>query len=78
MDGDAQCLQTATLSVCICVFICFSGQYWSSLKPSMGTVGMSFLGAQRKECEETDTVNAMASLSVGVLTSKRWVQLKEV
>uniref|UniRef100_A0A673KFX0 Histone deacetylase n=1 Tax=Sinocyclocheilus rhinocerous TaxID=307959 RepID=A0A673KFX0_9TELE len=46
-------------------------QYWSSLKPLMGTVGMSFLGAQRKDCEETDTVNAMASLSVGVLTNKR-------
>ncbi|XP_057219343.1 histone deacetylase 7 isoform X2 [Triplophysa rosa] len=45
-------------------------QYWSSLKPLMGTVGMSFLGAQRKDCEETDTVNAMASLSVGVLASK--------
>lgn len=45
-------------------------QYWSSLKPMMGTVGMSFLGSQRKDCEETDTVNAMASLSVGVLTSK--------
>ncbi|XP_051517905.1 histone deacetylase 7-like isoform X1 [Myxocyprinus asiaticus] len=45
-------------------------QYWSSLKPLMSTVGMSFLGAQRKDCEETDTVNAMASLSVGVMTSK--------
>uniref|UniRef100_A0A673KE10 histone deacetylase n=1 Tax=Sinocyclocheilus rhinocerous TaxID=307959 RepID=A0A673KE10_9TELE len=51
--------------------ISVSGQYWSSLKPLMGTVGMSFLGAQRKDCEETDTVNAMASLSVGVLTNKR-------
>uniref|UniRef100_A0A673KJ82 Histone deacetylase n=1 Tax=Sinocyclocheilus rhinocerous TaxID=307959 RepID=A0A673KJ82_9TELE len=50
--------------------ISVSGQYWSSLKPLMGTVGMSFLGAQRKDCEETDTVNAMASLSVGVLTNK--------
>lgn len=45
-------------------------QYWSCLKQLVGTVGMSFLGAQRKDCEETDTVNAMASLSVGVLTSK--------
>uniref|UniRef100_A0A8C2DES9 Histone deacetylase n=1 Tax=Cyprinus carpio TaxID=7962 RepID=A0A8C2DES9_CYPCA len=33
----------------------------------------SFLGAQRKDCEETDTVNAMASLSVGVLTNKSLV-----
>ncbi|XP_059383254.1 histone deacetylase 7-like [Carassius carassius] len=48
-------------------------QYWSSLKPLMGTVGLSFLGAQRKDCEETDTVNAMASLSVGVLTNKSLV-----
>uniref|UniRef100_A0A8C2D7Z8 histone deacetylase n=1 Tax=Cyprinus carpio TaxID=7962 RepID=A0A8C2D7Z8_CYPCA len=53
--------------------ISVSGQYWSSLKPLMGTVGQSFLGAQRKDCEETDTVNAMASLSVGVLTNKSLV-----
>ncbi|XP_059397049.1 histone deacetylase 7-like isoform X1 [Carassius carassius] len=45
-------------------------QYWSSLKPLMDKVGMSFLSAQRKDCEETDTVNAMASLSVGVLANK--------
>lgn len=51
--------------------ISVSGQYWSSLKPLVGTEGMSFLGAQRKDCEEMDTVNAMASLSVGVLTNKR-------
>ncbi|XP_065142539.1 histone deacetylase 7 isoform X1 [Paramisgurnus dabryanus] len=43
-------------------------QYWSSVKSLMGTVGMSFLSAQSKDCEETDTVNAMASLSVAVLT----------
>lgn len=48
-------------------------QYWSSLKPLMGTVGMSFLGAQRKDYEEADTVNAMASLSVGVLTNRSLV-----
>uniref|UniRef100_A0A672PSI8 Histone deacetylase n=1 Tax=Sinocyclocheilus grahami TaxID=75366 RepID=A0A672PSI8_SINGR len=45
-------------------------QIQSECLPLMGTVGMSFLGAQRKDCEETDTVNAMASLSVGVLTNK--------
>lgn len=54
-----------------------SGQYWSSLKPLVSTVSMSFLGAQRKDCEETDTVNAMASLSVGVLTNKRCVLMKK-
>uniref|UniRef100_A0A8C1UBF2 Histone deacetylase n=1 Tax=Cyprinus carpio TaxID=7962 RepID=A0A8C1UBF2_CYPCA len=48
-------------------------QYWSSLKPLVGTEGMSFLGAQRKDCEEMDTVNAMASLSVGVLANKSLV-----
>lgn len=48
-------------------------QYWSSLKPLVGKEGMSFLGAQRKDCEEMDTVNAMASLSVGVLANKSLV-----
>ncbi|XP_036448000.1 histone deacetylase 7 [Colossoma macropomum] len=45
-------------------------QYWSCLKPLMGSVGLSFLGAQKGDCEETDAVKALASLSVGVLTSK--------
>ncbi|TRY81901.1 hypothetical protein DNTS_034455, partial [Danionella cerebrum] len=44
-------------------------QYWSSLKPLMGSIGLSFLAAQKSECEETDTLNAMASLSVAVLTT---------
>uniref|UniRef100_A0A3P8YPE7 histone deacetylase n=1 Tax=Esox lucius TaxID=8010 RepID=A0A3P8YPE7_ESOLU len=48
----------------------FSGQYWQSLKPFTSSVGLSYLGAQRRDCEETDAVNALASLSVGVLTSK--------
>ncbi|XP_010889778.1 histone deacetylase 7 isoform X1 [Esox lucius] len=46
------------------------GQYWQSLKPFTSSVGLSYLGAQRRDCEETDAVNALASLSVGVLTSK--------
>ncbi|XP_036803063.1 histone deacetylase 7 isoform X1 [Oncorhynchus mykiss] len=46
------------------------GQYWQSLKTFSSSVGLSFLGAQRRDCEETDAVNALASLSVGVLTSK--------
>ncbi|KAL7864475.1 hypothetical protein AOLI_G00158950 [Acnodon oligacanthus] len=45
-------------------------QYWSCLKPMMGSVGLSFLGAQKGDCEETDAVKALASLSVGVLTNK--------
>uniref|UniRef100_A0AAR2IZ14 histone deacetylase n=1 Tax=Pygocentrus nattereri TaxID=42514 RepID=A0AAR2IZ14_PYGNA len=45
-------------------------QYWSCLKPLMGSVGLSFLGAQKGDCEETDAVKALASLSVGVLTNK--------
>ncbi|XP_066529014.1 histone deacetylase 7 [Hoplias malabaricus] len=45
-------------------------QYWTCLKPVLGSVGMSFLGAQRGDCEETDAVNALASLSVGVLSNK--------
>uniref|UniRef100_A0A8C7HTC4 Histone deacetylase n=1 Tax=Oncorhynchus kisutch TaxID=8019 RepID=A0A8C7HTC4_ONCKI len=46
------------------------GQYWQSLKLFSSSVGLSYLGAQRRDCEETDAVNALASLSVGVLTSR--------
>uniref|UniRef100_A0A671TFF8 Histone deacetylase n=1 Tax=Sparus aurata TaxID=8175 RepID=A0A671TFF8_SPAAU len=35
-----------------------------------GSVGLSYLAAQRRDCEETDAVNALASLSVGVLSNK--------
>ncbi|XP_029012298.1 histone deacetylase 7 isoform X2 [Betta splendens] len=45
-------------------------QYWQSLKAHSGSVGLSYVAAQRRDCEETDAVNALASLSVGVLTSK--------
>ncbi|KAM4610511.1 histone deacetylase 7 isoform 2-T3 [Polymixia lowei] len=45
-------------------------QYWHSVKASSGSVGLSYLAAQSRDCEETDAVNALASLSVGVLTSK--------
>uniref|UniRef100_A0A674DG17 Histone deacetylase n=1 Tax=Salmo trutta TaxID=8032 RepID=A0A674DG17_SALTR len=48
------------------------GQYWQSLKLFSSSVGLSYLGAQRRDCEETDAVNALASLSVGVLTSRRY------
>lgn len=49
-----------------------AGQYWQSVKAYSGSVGLSFLAAQRRDCEETDAVNALASLSVGVLSNKRY------
>ncbi|KAK2897961.1 histone deacetylase 7 isoform X1 [Channa argus] len=45
-------------------------QYWQSVKSHSGSVGLSYLAAQRRDCEETDAVNALASLSVGVLSKK--------
>ncbi|XP_067096785.1 histone deacetylase 4-like [Osmerus mordax] len=45
------------------------GQYWPCVQAYSSSVSLSFLGAQRTECEETDAVNALASLSVGVLKS---------
>ncbi|XP_070766291.1 LOW QUALITY PROTEIN: histone deacetylase 7-like [Enoplosus armatus] len=45
-------------------------QYWQSLKAYSGSVGLSYLAAQRSDCEEADAVNALASLSVGVLSNK--------
>nr|XP_046251868.1 histone deacetylase 7 isoform X2 [Scatophagus argus]XP_046251869.1 histone deacetylase 7 isoform X2 [Scatophagus argus]XP_046251870.1 histone deacetylase 7 isoform X2 [Scatophagus argus] len=45
-------------------------QYWQSVKAYSGSVGLSYLAAQRRDCEETDAVNALASLSVGVLSNK--------
>nr|XP_020491637.1 histone deacetylase 7-like isoform X1 [Labrus bergylta] len=45
-------------------------QYWQSVKASSASVGLSHLAAQRRDCEETDAVNALASLSVGVLSNK--------
>ncbi|XP_051805612.1 histone deacetylase 7 isoform X1 [Acanthochromis polyacanthus] len=46
------------------------GQYWQNVKASSGSVGLSYLAAQSRDCEETDAVNALASLSVGVLSNK--------
>uniref|UniRef100_A0A8C9RZE5 Histone deacetylase n=1 Tax=Scleropages formosus TaxID=113540 RepID=A0A8C9RZE5_SCLFO len=48
-------------------------QYWQSVKRLAHTVKMSFLEAQKHEHEETDAVNAMACLSVGVLANKRYL-----
>ncbi|KAF7647659.1 hypothetical protein LDENG_00168690 [Lucifuga dentata] len=45
-------------------------QYWQSVKAYSGSVGLSYLAAQSRDCEETDAVNALASLSVGVLSNK--------
>lgn len=48
------------------------GQYWQSVKAHSGSVSLSYLAAQRRDCEETDAVNALASLSVGVLSNERY------
>lgn len=48
------------------------GQYWQSVKAHSGSVCLSYLAAQRRDCEESDAVNALASLSVGVLPNKRY------
>ncbi|CAG6021062.1 unnamed protein product [Menidia menidia] len=45
-------------------------QYWQNVKAYGGAVALSHLAAQRKDCEETDAVNALASLSVGVMPNK--------
>lgn len=58
-----------------------AGQYWQSLKAYSGSVGLSYMAAQSRDCEETDAVKALASLSVGVLSSKRysaWIQTHTV
>ncbi|XP_051915692.1 histone deacetylase 7 isoform X2 [Hippocampus zosterae] len=45
-------------------------QYWQSVKASSSSLGLSYLAAQRRDCEESDAVTALASLSVGVLSNK--------
>ncbi|XP_029995632.1 histone deacetylase 7 isoform X2 [Sphaeramia orbicularis] len=45
-------------------------QYWQSVKAYSGSVALSYMAAQRRDCEEADAVNALASLSVGVLSNK--------
>ncbi|XP_030590085.1 histone deacetylase 7 isoform X2 [Archocentrus centrarchus] len=45
-------------------------QFWQNVKAYSGSVGLSYLAAQSRDCEETDAVNALASLSVGVLSNK--------
>ena len=54
--------------MCVCVL----GQYWQNVKSYSGAVGLSYLAAQSNDCEETDAVNALASLSVGVMPNKRY------
>lgn len=49
----------------------FIGQYWQSVKRFAHTVELSYMQAQRHDHEENATVNALASLSVGVLNTKR-------
>ncbi|XP_036068838.1 histone deacetylase 7 isoform X1 [Oryzias melastigma] len=45
-------------------------QFWQNVKAHSGAVGLSQLAAQSRDCEETDAVNALASLSVGVMSNK--------
>uniref|UniRef100_H3BWC9 Histone deacetylase n=1 Tax=Tetraodon nigroviridis TaxID=99883 RepID=H3BWC9_TETNG len=45
-------------------------QYWQSVKAHSGSACLSYLAAQRRDCEETDAVNALASLTVGVLSNE--------
>lgn len=71
-------LTTWSSPVCIttrvtCFSVVVAGQYWQSVKAYSGSVGLSYLAAERRDCEETDAVNALASLSVGVLSNKRYI-----
>ncbi|CAL8369720.1 unnamed protein product [Lota lota] len=46
-------------------------KFWQSVRSQGGLLGRSFLSAESRDREETDAVNALASLSVRVLTTKR-------
>lgn len=52
------------------LYVGVAGQYWQSMKAFSGSVSLSYLDAQRRDCEETDAVNALASLSVGVISNE--------
>uniref|UniRef100_A0A1A8BSR9 Histone deacetylase n=2 Tax=Nothobranchius kadleci TaxID=1051664 RepID=A0A1A8BSR9_NOTKA len=45
-------------------------QYWQSVKANRAAVELPYLSDPSKDCEETDAVNALASLSVGVMSNK--------
>ncbi|KAK1166291.1 histone deacetylase 4-like isoform X1 [Acipenser oxyrinchus oxyrinchus] len=47
------------------------GKYWRSLQRHASTVDYSLIEAQKLETEETETVTAMASLSVGVKSMEK-------
>ncbi|XP_041117441.1 histone deacetylase 4-like isoform X1 [Polyodon spathula] len=47
------------------------GKYWRSLQRQASTVDYSLIEAQKHETEETETVTAMASLSVGVKSMEK-------
>ncbi|RXM33186.1 Histone deacetylase 4 [Acipenser ruthenus] len=47
------------------------GKYWHSLQRHASTVDYSLIEAQKLETEETETVTAMASLSVGVKSMEK-------
>ncbi len=69
--GQDQCGVRMITSL-TCMYVGVAGQYWQSVKAYSGSVGLSYLAAQRRDCEDTDAVNALASLSVGVLSNKRY------
>lgn len=78
MTSKLQRWNSRDIFVTSCVFV---GQYWQSVKAYSGSVGLSYMAAQSRDCEETDAVKALASLSVGVLSSKRysaWIQTHTV
>lgn len=51
-----------------------AGEYWQSVKDSAATVNLSYLQAQRRRLRrdsDSEAVNAIASLSMGAVTSKK-------
>ncbi|KAG7280820.1 hypothetical protein CRUP_010802 [Coryphaenoides rupestris] len=46
-------------------------KYWQSVRAQAGLLALSYLSAESRDREETDAVNALASLSVHVLSTKR-------
>ncbi|XP_030276798.1 histone deacetylase 7-like isoform X2 [Sparus aurata] len=56
------------------------GEYWQSVKDSAATVNLSYLQAQRRRLRrdsDSEAVNAIASLSMGAVTSKKKDELTE-
>uniref|UniRef100_A0A3Q3KEF9 histone deacetylase n=1 Tax=Monopterus albus TaxID=43700 RepID=A0A3Q3KEF9_MONAL len=61
-------MEVRYVCVCVCVCVC----YWQSVKDSATTVDLSYLQAQRRRLRrdsDSEAVSAIASLSMGSLTS---------